>query len=584
MTHFLKLRKPSTLKWASFYFVENRLKIPFGQMGSFHIAQRQNLRLYRTKRSVVTENSDKTLFSDGEDVSRIPRDTWKEAQAALLEYLHCTRGIQFMDAENMSKNSPFFLKKLLKKVKNANDGGISMSRFLRYHPINEFEPFFESLGLKPCEYTPLLPRDLTFLSDDHLLMENHRILCEYGIERNKIGQIFKKAVRVFQHEFGVLPLKIQAYEELGFSQYFMAKIIVCSPHVLIADVDIKFIKVIEILRSLGFDFAWIKEHLSEQDSYNWSMILRVLNHFSEMGCSSELAGLISKHPGLLFEGSGGRALSLIAFLLKLGLPMDQISSMFLQFPEIQVAQFVSNLIKCFLFLHEIEMEVDEIGKIVCSYPISLGSCMLKKTNSLLSNLNVGKKRLCKYIKENPQELGKWGIGTRIGPLPASGEDIESQRLKMKFFLELGYGEKPDMMKKALKVFRGRGRELQERFDSIVNAGLDKEDVSEMVSVSPQILNQSKAVIQSKIYILVNELGYPVSTLVSFPSYLSYTPQRVRLRFAMYNWLKDHEKVEPDLALSTIVACSDKIFLRQYVNHHPSGPQVWQDLKSKINAG
>ncbi|XP_022766783.1 transcription termination factor MTEF18, mitochondrial-like [Durio zibethinus] len=573
MTHFQNLGKPSILKWVSVYFVESQLKTPFLEMGSLHFAQRQNPRLYRTKRSVVTENC------DGKEVAKFPPSTLKEAQAALLEYLHSTRSIPFVDAENMSKNSPHFLRKLLEKVKIVNDVGSSMSRFLRYHPINEFEPFFESLGMKPCEYTPLLPRDLMFLSDDYLLLENYRVLCEYGIERSKIGNIYKKAVQVFQHEFGVLPLKLQAYQELGLSQSFMTKIVVCSPCLLIGDVDMKFIKVLEILRSAGFDYAWIKEHLSEQDSYNWSMILRVLNFFSKMGCSSELHGLISQHPGLLFEGSGDRTLSLIAFLLKFGLPMDQISSMFLQFPEIQAGQFVSNLIKCFLFLHEIEMEQNEIGKIVCSYPILLGSSMLKKTNSLLSNLNVGKKRLCKYIQENPQEMGKWGLGTKVGPLPSSEEDLESQRLKMKFFLNLGYGQNPKRMEKAVKTFRGRGGELQERFDCIVNAGLDREDVSEMVSVSPQILNQSNAVIQSKIDILVNELGYPISSLVSFPSYLSYTTQRVRLRLAMYNWLKDHKKVAPDLALSTIVACTDKVFLSQYVNHHSSGPQVLQYLKT-----
>ncbi|XWS66426.1 hypothetical protein CRYUN_Cryun05aG0198400 [Craigia yunnanensis] len=389
-------------------------------MGSFHIAQRQNPRLYRTKRSVVTENC------DGKEDARIPRATLKEAQAALFEYLHFTRNIQFMDAENMSKNSPHFLRKLLKRVKNLKDVG--------------------------------------------------RVLCAFGIERNKIGQIYKKAVQVFQHEYGVLPLKLLAYQELGLSQSFMAKIIVCSPRALIGNVDMKFIKVLDILKSVGFDYAWIKEHLSEQDSYNWSMILRVLNIFSEVGCSCELHGLISQHPGLLFGGSGDGALSLIAFLLKFGLPVDQISSMFLQVPEIQVGQFVSNLIKCFLFLHEIEMEVDEIGKIVFLPHITW------------------------FMQENPQELGKWGIRTRVGPLP---RDAESQRLKMKFFLDLGYGENPTMMKKAHKAFRGWGGELQERFDSIVNAGLDKEDVSEMVTSSPQILNQRKAVIQSKIDILVN---------------------------------------------------------------------------------
>ncbi|KAK8315171.1 hypothetical protein V6Z12_D01G222100 [Gossypium hirsutum] len=405
-----------------------------------------------------------------------------------------------------------------------------MARFLRYHPINEFEPFFESLGLKPWEYTPLLPRNLMFLSDDSLFFENYRVLCQFGIERNKIGRIYKKAIQVFQLESGALSLKLQAYQELGLSHSFMVKIIVCSPCVLIGDVDMKFIKVLEILRSMGFDHAWIQEHLADQDSYNWGLILRVLNIFSEMFFSNELVRLINQHPGLLFE--------------------DQISSMFLQFPKIQVQQFVSNLIKCFVFFHEIEMEVDEIAKLVCSYTVLLGSC-----------------RLCKYIQENPQELSKWVIGLRIVPLPDSGEDIESKRLKMKFLLDLGYGENPNMMNKAFKVFRGRGGELQERFDSIVNAGLDKADVSEMVTVSPQILNQSKTVIQSKIDILVNELGYPLS---------------VRLRMAMYNWLKDHKKAEPDLALSTIVACSDKIFLNQYVNHHPSGPRVWQDLKAELN--
>ncbi|TYH32050.1 hypothetical protein ES288_A01G220700v1 [Gossypium darwinii] len=576
MTHFRNLRKPAILKWASSCFFENQLNPPVFVMGSFHLSQRQNPRFYRSKGSAVAVKREVL------EAPKIPQATLKEAQAALLEYLHWTRSIPFMDAENMSKNSPHFLRNLLKKVNIVKDVRSSMARFLRYRPINEFEPSFESLGFKPWEYTPLLPRNLMFLSDDSLFFENYRVLCQFGIERNKIGRIYKKAIQVFQLESGALPLKLQAYQELVLSHSFMVKIIVCSPCVLIGDIDMKFIKVLEILRSMGFDNAWVQEHLSDQDSYNWGLILRVLSIFSEMFCGNELVRLISQHPGLLFEGSGYATFSLVGFLLKFGLPIDQISSMFLQFPKIQVQQFVSNLIKCFVFFHEIEMEVDWIAKLVCSYTVLLGSCRLKKTNSLLSNLNVGKKRLCKYIQENPQELSKWVIGLRIVPLPDSGENIESKRLKMKFLLDLGYGENPNMMNKAFKVFRGRGGELQERFDSIVNAGLDKADVSEMVTVSPQILNQSKTVIQSKIDILVNELGYPLSSLVSFPSFLSYTTQRVRLRMAMYNWLKDHKKAEPDLALSTIVACSDKIFLNQYVNHHPSGPRVWQDLKAKLS--
>jgi hypothetical protein len=89
------------------------------------------------------------------------------------------------------------------------------------------------------------------------------------------------------------------------------------------------------------------------------------------------------------------------------------------------------------------------------------------------------------------------------------------------------------------------------------------------------------VIQMKIDFLVNDLGYPISSLVTFPSLLSYTCQRVNLRLSMYNWLKDQGKADPRLSLSTVVACSDDTFRKQYVNRHPRGPQVWQDLKKRF---
>lgn len=79
------------------------------------------------------------------------------------------------------------------------------------------------------------------------------------------------------------------------------------------------------------------------------------------------------------------------------------------------------------------------------------------------------------------------------------------------------------------------------------------------------------------------LGYSISDLASFPSFLSYSPRRVKLRFLMYDWLKEHGAVEAGLALSTIIACSDKAFEKLYVKRHPSGLQVWQDLKAQISS-
>ncbi|XP_065857449.1 transcription termination factor MTEF18, mitochondrial-like [Euphorbia lathyris] len=533
-----------------------------------------NPRFYRT-RAIVRDGMDR-------DIARqISYASIKEAQAALLDYLHCTRSLEFSDAEHMSKNSPNFLGRLLKKVSIADsDIGDSITRWLRFHPINEFEPFFESSGLGPCQYKPLLPRDSMFLTDDDLLLENYHVLCNYGVPRNKIGRIYKDAEEVFRYEYGVLALKLRAYGELGLEQYFMVKMIVCSPYILIGDVNVDFIKSIEILSKGGRQYCWIEQHSSENTSYNCSQLHTLLNLFRKTGYNEEDLGmLLSQHPGIIFESSGEKTLSLIGFLFKFGSSMKQICHMFLQFPQLPVGKFLLNLRGCFLFLNEIDMEAVDIQKIICSHWLLMGSCSLKKKHTLLSSLHVGKGRIRNLILHNPNEMKNWVMGSKLGPLPSLGE---KQRMsKIKFLIDLGFEENSKEMRKALKAFLGIGSELQERFDCIMQAGLDRKDVIEMVKTSPQILNQKKEVLKMKIDFCVNDLRCPVSNLAAFPSYLSYSIERVKLRVAMHNWLIEQGTLGAVLSLSTILGCTENLFVRKYVKHHPRGLAVWQDLKEKI---
>ena len=118
-----------------------------------------------------------------------------------------------------------------------------------------------------------------------------------------------------------------------------------------------------------------------------------------------------------------------------------------------------------MLLFEIEMELDEIGKIICSHAMFMGSLTLKKPSSLLSLLNAGRKRLCEHIEENPLEMKKWVMGSKMEPLPKSGEKERSQMLKTKFLIDLGFAENSNEMGKALKVFEAE--EGSFRRDSIV---------------------------------------------------------------------------------------------------------------------
>lgn len=200
---------------------------------------------------------------------------------------------------------------------------------------------------------------------------------------------------------------------------------------------------------------------------------------------------------------------------------------------------------------------------------------------MLSTLNAGKKRIRNFILQKPKEMKNWVIGSKLEHLPNLEGKTRSRMLKIKFLTDLGFKENSNEMEKALKVFRGKGSELQERFDCVMKFGLDRKDVIEMAKTSPQIFNQKKEVLEMKIDFCVNDLGCPVSYLVAFPSYLSYKIPRVKLRVTMYNWLKEEGGIGAVLSLSTVIACTEHFFLKKYVKLHPKGLEVWQDRKEKI---
>ncbi|CAH8270295.1 unnamed protein product [Arabidopsis lyrata] len=554
-------RFTSLLKWVSQLSLETHLKPPISGT-EFLLRRTQNPRSFAT----VTGNevsSEKLNVKRTRNGFRITPTIRKLAEEAMLDYFYSTRGLQYMVAESMSKNSPMFIDNLLKKVDcvTASDINQSITRYLRFHPVNEFEPFLESSGLKPTEYSHLVPCDKVFLEEEGFLLENHHVLCYSGVDPKKIGKIFKEAREVFGYETGVLASKIKAYEDLGFSRYFLSKLIVCSPRILIGNTNVELAKVLKTLKSMGFEFDWVMENLSDEGSCDWSSVHRVLRLFREI-CfdEEELCGLIRKYPRLVFENSGKWTVILVGFETKLGSSRRELCSLFQKFPLIQVEKCVSNLRQCFLFLKEIEMEDDEIHKVFRSHSWWLGSCRLKKTSSLLVFLKAGKTRVCQVIQESPEEMKKWTMGSKIQPLPATNVDIDSKLMKTQFLLDLGYKENSEEMESALKNFRGKRSELRERFNVLVSLGFTEKDVKDMVKACPTMLSQTCDILESKVNYLINELGYPHSTLVDFPSCLKFTLQRMKLRFAMFSWLQARGKVDRKIKVSTMLACSDKIFV------------------------
>ncbi|KNA14113.1 hypothetical protein SOVF_110610 [Spinacia oleracea] len=530
------------------------------------------------------EDIDNSSCNNGEAMPRISRSTQKEAQGALLDYLHSTRNIPFLDAQYVSENSPCFLRKLVDNVNNEPDIRRGVARFLQFRTINEFEPFFESIGLEPCEFVPLLPGDLMFLSDEDGLLDNCHVLYDYGVSRGSIGRVYMGAREVFRYGSGVLVSKLRDFEELGLSKSVIAKAIIYHPSLLIDGVGKEFFKVVSRLQFIGCEYDWVEQHLLENASYNWIQIFELLQLLNDIGCENkELGYLLRRHPEILFNTSGRSTFSLIGFLIKFGFTKNDICWLFLHFPQVKVEKFVWNLGRAFELLFVIHMDALNVGIIIRKNFMLLGSRSVKKAKTLL-NLNIGKKRLCETLIKNPLVLKNWVLREKSEQLHVTRltTTLHSRMGRIRFLSSIGFTEDSKEMEKALKVFRGKGEELRERFDCLVKAGLGEEDVEQMIKACPKILNQTKEVIETKIRYLVNDLGYPVSSLMSFPGYIAYTMDRVKLRCSMYKWLVNQNAVRPTLRLSTIIGCTESYFEEKYVSKHPKGLVVWQEVKKTFS--
>ncbi|KAF5728736.1 hypothetical protein HS088_TW21G00888 [Tripterygium wilfordii] len=207
------------------------------------------------------------------------------------------------------------------------------------------------------------------------------------------------------------------------------------------------------------------------------------------------------------------------------------------------------------------------------------SCSLKGPKTVCKELKVGKDGLRQIIKEDSLNLFSLASKSKVkGNELVGSQDRRKHMEKTAFLLRLRYVENSDEMMKALKQFRGRADQLQERFDYLVQAGLDFNVVSSIIKQVPMVLNQSKEVVGKKIDCLTNCLEYPLESVVAFPAYLCYDLERINHRFSMYVWLRERGVAKPMLSLSTLLACSDARFVKYFVNVHPEGSAMWESLK------
>ncbi|CAK8538449.1 unnamed protein product [Lathyrus sativus] len=517
---------------------------------------------------------------------RIRRGTKIEAQRALLDYLYYTQSYTFIDADFIAKNSPHFIYELILRVNNRDDDfDRAIRRYLMYYPINEFEPFLESIGIKQSELKLLLPKHLFFLRDDSVLVDNFHVLFNHGVPRNRMGKIYKEAREVFGYGSGVLSKKFENYENLGLSKSSLVKLFVCCPLLLVGDeVDSQFVVVLDWLKRIGIESRWFVSCMCSKRTYRWKTIIQCIEFLHQGGYSEkQMYDLFKANPKLLLEGLGKKEYLVIGRLIKLGLDVNEICSCFREHPDMWSSPRMKNLMSVIAFLYNIRMEQDAIAHVLYNYMHLLSRHSIKGYSTMSEELGVGKTSLCQMIQDDPLEFFSLALKPRQKKnVNEFFYDPLRYLEKISFLQKLGYTDNSEEMEIAMKMFRGRGDKLIERFDCLVEAGLEYNTVVGMVKRCPSILIVRKTLMQKKIDFLKNTIGYPIEHLVGYPRYFFHDLDKSFARFAMYEWLKKRNAINRELCLNTIFSTTEKQFLKLIVNRHPEGPTAWRTIKSLSN--
>ncbi|XP_009764267.1 transcription termination factor MTEF18, mitochondrial isoform X1 [Nicotiana sylvestris] len=516
-----------------------------------------------------------------------------QAQEVLTDYFHNTRSLPFTFAEYIGKNSRFSLLGLVSKIPFSRSCfPNSIQRFLRYHPINEFEFFFESIGVNHVEISPMLHTNKCFLCEDSKVFDAACALACFGFPWNKLGILYKGQVSIFSKEPCELRYRLSLFEQYGFGNVAVIGICLAFPHVLggtsgfLDEIDMLF----DDLKRVFLDFDLASEVEGNVDA--WFEICRKVAIFYELGCEKGKIGeLMGRNKSIFVDYSEEVLAQKIGFFCRLGVRKAEVGLLVLSKPEILSFDLEDRVISTVGFLKHFGMGVNKLKLTAQTYQYIMGRNRIANVPHVLRSLDLSEWFFDRLKNGGHGLLGSYVIGSvedfdedyaeQLQKIQASRTPVYTRR-KLSFLHGIGFGEN-NLTMKVLSQLHGPGVELQERFDCLLCGGVNFSTLCRMLSVSPKILNQKAQILEQKIKFLFLDMGLSQDELCAFPACLCYDlEKRIMPRCQFHRWLREQDWCPYEYSLASIVATSDKMFMDRISDIHPDAPKKWFDcfLKEK----
>ncbi|KAJ4727241.1 putative Mitochondrial transcription termination factor family protein [Melia azedarach] len=513
----------------------------------------------------------------------------EEAQQAITEYLHYTRSVPFTYAEHISKNSSNTLSELISHAGfpfSATNFSHSFHRFLRYHPINEFAFFFESIGIDYAEVSRFLPANKFFFSEHLCVLEAACALSGFGFPWNKLGKLCEEEVSIFSKCPKDLKARLCGFKnDYGFDNVTVVSVCLAFPYVLAWDGEYnrEIAGLFDDLKTFFVDFDLVSCVEGNVDA--WYNICRKIRVFYDLGCQKgKLGELMGRNKSLFLDYSEEALVQKVEYFCRFGVSKEDVGLFLLKSPGILSFDLETRVISVERLLKHFGLGAEKLKSVAEKYPYVLGRNKMANLPHVMRAANLeywffneitngNYQKLENYALSNPDEDLDKEFGDGLERIQSSRTPNHTMN-KLMFLHEIGHGENA-LTIKVLAHLHGTKSELGERFDCLLHNGIEFSDLCRMVRLTPKILNQNPDTIEQKLNFLRQEMGATVDYLNSFPTFLCFDLEyRIKPRYKFHTWLIEKGLSAKNYSIASMVATSEKSFIARIYGIHPAAPKQW----------
>ncbi|PUZ72076.1 hypothetical protein GQ55_2G364200 [Panicum hallii var. hallii] len=512
------------------------------------------------------------------------------ARAAVSEYLHSTRCLPSSHADSIVAHSPRSLLSFLAalpavpvSLPTAELPSL-LRRHLSFHPLNELPFFLESIGA-PAAAPPR--SDLMFLADHPTLLDAVAALAHFGFPWSRLGLLFPAVLLDVPPD--LISARLTALEARLHRLPRAAIIAACLTFPSLLERDLSDCD--PLVKDLGATFRGLGPDLGASNDIDaFSGVCRRMRMFYDAGAEiGSIGGLAGSSWRVFLELREKRIAERLWFFKDLGMPGKELGRFLLSNAKLFDHDFSDVVISVPEYLLRVGLVEDEVNAAIEKHPYVVGKNQLenlprvlramKLEHRFLEKISVGGENLRYLSPYFALEVDSYDAEVERAFLDGMAKvkaDKKAQHVdsKLEFLKSIGYGEN-EIATKVIPVLHSTKDFLQERFDYLLERGVEYTMLCRILTVFPKVLNQGKDMLNEKLNYLTEELGYSIEYLDCFPAFLCFDLEnRVKPRYTMLRWLREHGLLRKQLAPATVLANSEKRFITTLHLVHPAVPKLW----------